>query len=107
MEKEFAKMAAKLESTNAIDRNCWKVSKAIIDLIGDHQMSTCRMGKSAESSVIDPQCRVWDAPNVFVVDASFMPTGLGLNPMITVVANALRVGSWMIQNLDQGKDLTA
>lgn len=105
MEKEFEKIGAPLERAGAIEKGKWKTSKAIVDLIGDHQMGTCRMGSCPSNSVLDASCRVWDAPNVFVVDASFMPTGLGLNPMMTVVANALRVGSWMIQHLHQGKDL--
>jgi len=45
-----------------------------------------------------------DAPNLFVVDSSFMPTGLGLNPMITVVANALRVGTHIVEQLKAGRD---
>jgi choline dehydrogenase-like flavoprotein len=72
-------------------------SGGIVDLVGDHQFGTCRMGDDPASSVVDPYCRVHDIPNLFVVDSSFMPTGLGVNPMMTVVANALRVGSWIIQ----------
>jgi choline dehydrogenase-like flavoprotein len=84
-----------------------KLTPAVVNLIGDHQMGTCRMGDKPEISVVDPMCRLWDAPNAFVVDSSFMPSGLGLNPMITVVANALRVGSWMIQALAQGHDIAS
>jgi choline dehydrogenase-like flavoprotein len=40
--------------------------------------------------------------NVFVVDSSFMPTGLGLNPMVTVMANALRVGTHIVDALKKG-----
>jgi choline dehydrogenase-like flavoprotein len=72
-------------------------SGGIVDLIGDHQFGTCRMGEDPTASVVDPFCRVHDIPNLFVVDSSFMPTGLGLNPMITVVANALRVGTWIVE----------
>jgi len=82
-----------------------RLTPAIVNLIGDHQMGTCRMGDDPKNSVLDKSCRVWDARNLFVVDSSFMPTGLGLNPMISVVANALRVGSWMIQELAKGNDL--
>ena len=72
------------------------------DLIGDHQMGTCRMGEDPTTSVVDPWCRVHGVSNLYVVDSSFMPTGLGLNPMVSVVANALRVGSWIVQ--EAGKD---
>ena len=72
-------------------------SGGIVDLFGDHQFGTCRMGEDPATSVVDPFCRVHDIPNLFVVDSSFMPTGLGVNPMITVVANALRVGTWIVE----------
>jgi choline dehydrogenase-like flavoprotein len=74
-------------------------------LIGDHQMGSCRMGEDPNTSVLDPHCRVHGIPNLYVVDSSFMPTGLGLNPMVAVMANALRVGSWIIDQA--GKDANA
>lgn len=64
-----------------------------LQLLGDHQLGTCRMGDDPETSVVDRDCRLHALKNVFVVDTSFMPTGCGVNPMMTVVANALRVGS--------------
>ena len=74
-----------------------KVTSGIADLIGDHQLGTCRMGDDPKTSVVDRHCRVHDIENLFVVDSSVFPTGFGLNPMMTVVANALRVGTWIIQ----------
>ncbi len=82
-----------------------KFSKGIPDLIGDHQMGTCRMGDDPTQSVLDRHCRLHDVPNLFVVDSSFMPTGLGLNPMVTVVANALRVGTWIVEQSKHGQEL--
>src|SRR5262249_50887074 len=41
-------------------------SDGIVDLIGDHQMGTCRMGDDPTSSVVDRYCRLHDVPNVFV-----------------------------------------
>ncbi len=82
------------------------VTPHIPDLVGDHQMGTCRMGATPKDSVLDSKCRLWEAPNVFVVDSSFMPTGLGLNPMVTVVANALRVGTFIADTLAKKGDPT-
>jgi choline dehydrogenase-like flavoprotein len=65
------------------------------------------MGEDPRTSVVDRFCRLHEVPNVFVVDTSFMPTGLGVNPMITTVANALRVGSWIINQDKKGGSLTA
>lgn len=73
-----------------------KTGSGNVTLFGDHQMGTCRMGDDPTTSVTSRFGRLHEVPNVFVVDSSFMPTGLGLNPMVTVVANALRVGSWIV-----------
>src|SRR5262249_47912336 len=72
----------------ALEKDVTIPKTAILPLIGDHQMGTCRMGDDPEQSVVDRFCRLHDAPNVFVVDSSVFPTGFGLNPMVTVVANA-------------------
>ena len=55
--------------------------------------------------LVDRNCRLHDVPNVFVIDTSFFPTGFGLNPMVTVVANALRVGTWIVEQARRGKEL--
>ena len=77
--------------------------KARLNLVGDHQMGTCRMGDDPNASVVNRFCRLHDAENLFVVDSSFMPTGLGLNPMVTTVANALRVGTHIVTSLKKGE----
>jgi len=82
-----------------------KFAGGVVSLIGDHQMGTCRMGDDPTQSVLDRYCRLHEVPNVFVVDSSFFPTGFGLNPMVTVVANALRVGSWIVDQAKRGTEL--
>lgn len=95
MKRAFDPLAGALESPA-------RASNALVDLIGDHQMGTCRMGFRPEDSVLDADCRVWETHNLYVVDSSFMPTGFGLNPMVTVVANALRVGSKLVAEFKNG-----
>ncbi|GGY24574.1 GMC oxidoreductase [Paludibacterium paludis] len=56
-----------------------------------HLHGTCRSGTDPARSVLDPHCRVHDLENVHVVDGSFMPFPGGLNPTLTIQANALRV----------------
>lgn len=58
-----------------------------------HAAGTCRFGKNPETSVLDPECRVWGFENLWVVDGSFMPSCGAVNPSLTIAANALRVGS--------------
>jgi choline dehydrogenase-like flavoprotein len=57
-----------------------------------HAAGTVRAGRDPRSSPLDPWCRFRGVENLFVVDASFMPTGGGVNPSLTIAANALRVG---------------
>jgi choline dehydrogenase-like flavoprotein len=51
----------------------------------------CRFGRDPKASVLDTDCRVWGAENIFVTDASFMPTGGSVPYTWTIYANAFRV----------------
>ena len=64
---------------------------------GQHQAGTCRMGNDAKTSVVDRDCRVHDLENVYVVDASVNVTNGGFNPVLTIMANAYRVGEKIAQ----------
>ena len=55
-----------------------------------HQCGTIRMGADAAKAAVDPHGRAFDHPNLFVVDASVLPTSAGVNPSLTVAALALR-----------------
>lgn len=57
-----------------------------------HQCGTCRFGSDPATSVLDLNCRTHDADNLYVVDGSFFPANSGVNPTLTIIANALRVG---------------
>ena len=56
-----------------------------------HQCGTVRMGLSADTAPLDIYCRTFDHPNLFVVDASFLPTSAAVKPALTIAAQALRV----------------
>jgi choline dehydrogenase-like flavoprotein len=56
-----------------------------------HQCGTVKMGIDPATSPLDVFCRAYDHPNLFVVDASFLPTSAAVNPALTVAAQALRV----------------
>ncbi|HZI09336.1 MAG TPA: GMC family oxidoreductase [Myxococcus sp.] len=53
-----------------------------------HQMGGCGMGGDPKTSVVDSTLRYWDSDNLFVVDGSIFPTGLGVNPMETILGIA-------------------
>ena len=59
----------------------------------NHQMGTCRMGDDPTASVVDRWGRIHDIPNIVIADASVFPSSGGLNPALTVQANALRVAA--------------
>ncbi len=56
-----------------------------------HLVGGCRMGKSAEESVVDSGHRAWGVPNLFIADGSVMPTQGSANPALTIMALASRL----------------
>jgi len=56
-----------------------------------HPSGTLRFGHDPAQSVLDPDCRSHQLRNLWVADASFMPNSMGVNPSLTIAANALRV----------------
>jgi choline dehydrogenase-like flavoprotein len=56
-----------------------------------HVCGTVRFGTDPATSVLDPQNRAHEVDNLYVVDASFFPSSSGINPSLTIAANALRV----------------
>ncbi|MGO9733631.1 GMC oxidoreductase [Mycobacterium sp.] len=62
-----------------------------------HVCGTCRFGTDPNTSVLDPQNRAHEVDNLYVVDTSFFPSSTGLNPSLTVAANALRVAAHVQQ----------
>jgi len=67
-----------------------------------HQCGTTRFGDDPESSVLDTFCRAHDHPNLFVVDAGFMPSSAAVNPALTIAAQALRAGDHLRARLEAG-----
>lgn len=61
-----------------------------------HQAGTLRFGDDRDTSVLDRNCRFHGLDNLFAVDASFMPSVGAVNPALTIMANALRVGDYLI-----------
>lgn len=61
------------------------------DLNFGHSCGTLRFGSDPRTSVLDRNCKAHDLDNLYVADASFLPTSMGVNPGLTIAANALRV----------------
>jgi choline dehydrogenase-like flavoprotein len=62
-----------------------------------HVCGTCRFGTDPKTSVLDPQNRAHEVENLYVADSSFFPSSTGMNPSLTVAANALRVAAHVNQ----------
>jgi 2-methyl-1,2-propanediol dehydrogenase len=63
-----------------------------------HMLGTCRMGKDAESSVVNKWHQSWEVPNLFICDGSSFTTGGVVNPTSTVAALALRSARHLAAN---------
>jgi choline dehydrogenase-like flavoprotein len=68
-----------------------------------HQVGTCKFGEDPKTSVLDLNCRAHDVDNLYVVDGGFFVSSGALNPTLTIVANAIRVGDHLLERLDVSK----
>ena len=64
-----------------------------------HQAGTCRFGSDPGTSVLDVHCKAHELDNLYVVDASFFVSIAAVNPSLTIIANALRVGDHLLERL--------
>ena len=64
-----------------------------------HQVGTVRFGNDPASSALDTNCKAHDLDNLYVVDGSFFVSSGAVNPALTIMANALRVGEHLIERL--------
>jgi choline dehydrogenase-like flavoprotein len=64
-----------------------------------HQVGTCKFGQDAKTSVLNLDCRAHDLENLYVVDGSFFVSSGAVNPTLTIIANALRVGDHLLERL--------
>jgi choline dehydrogenase-like flavoprotein len=81
-----------------IPRNLYMKNE--IDIGGvAHQSGTCRFGTDPATSVLDTNCKAHELDNLYVVDTSFFPSIGAVNPALTAMANALRVGDHLLERL--------
>jgi choline dehydrogenase-like flavoprotein len=64
-----------------------------------HQAGTCRFGNDPATSALDVNCRAHELDNLYVVDTSVFPSIGAVNPALTAMANALRVGDHLLGRL--------
>jgi choline dehydrogenase-like flavoprotein len=58
-----------------------------------------RFGEDPAESVLDVNCKAHELDNLYVVDTGFFPSSSAVNPALTAMANALRVGDHLLERL--------
>jgi choline dehydrogenase-like flavoprotein len=81
----------------AADRCGW--GQAQVTLGSFHLMGTARMGSSSSNSVCNSDGEAWDVRGLYVVDGAVLPTGLGVNPMVTIEGAAHKIARGMAARL--------
>src|SRR5437660_6836924 len=65
-----------------------------------HQNGTIRFGRDPKTSALDRNCKAHELDNLYVVDASFFCSSGAVNPGLTIIANALRVGDHLLERMN-------
>jgi choline dehydrogenase-like flavoprotein len=87
-----------IDCTTIIPHRIWVGQR--IPLAGvAHQNGTIRFGRDPKTSALDVNCRAHEVDNLYVVDGSFFPSSAAVNPALTIMANALRVGDHLIARM--------
>jgi choline dehydrogenase-like flavoprotein len=103
LEKHWIETLKSIECGQSIMPNCsyfveggqTYTGRLPLDGVG-HQVGTCRFGEDPTTSVLDLNCQTHDIDNLYVVDGSFFWSSGAVNPTLTIIANALRVGEHLI-----------
>lgn len=64
-----------------------------------HQNGTIRFGTDSKTSALDTNCKAHDLDNLYVVDGCFFVSSTAVNPSLTIMANAMRVGDHILERL--------
>ncbi|MEJ5187230.1 MAG: GMC family oxidoreductase [Candidatus Geothermincolales bacterium] len=72
-----------------------------IGLSAYHPMGSCPMGGDPENSVVRPTGETWEVENLFICDASVLPTSLGVNPQLTIMALSVRAAGFIDEKLSR------
>ena len=103
LRKTFQGLLGRLGMMNTTVERSLYLHKAFDHAATAHQAGTARFGTDPFSSVLDVHCRAHDLDNLYVVDGSFMPSIGAVNPTLTIIANALRVGDHLAERIGTTK----
>jgi choline dehydrogenase-like flavoprotein len=60
-----------------------------------HELGTVRMGSSASTSALNPNCQAWDVKNLFVADGGPFVSQADKNPTWTIMALSMRTSAFI------------
>lgn len=75
------------------------IHTARMQIFSAHQMSSCRMAPTPETGPTSPSGELYECTNLFVADASVMPTSLGINPMVTIESLSHMISKNVVRKL--------
>ncbi|TPW78319.1 GMC family oxidoreductase [Schumannella sp. 10F1B-5-1] len=94
------------ENEKRMEAHAVRTMRAIVEAAGAretlvlsrtaHTIGTARMGSDPSDSVVDPDGRSWDVPNLWICDNSVFPSSLIANPALTIMALALRTADKLL-----------
>ena len=97
--RRWIKVIREVDSEGSVLPLSWYFSKILPVGAVAHQVGTCRFGEDPATSVLDVNCKAHDLDNLYVVDGSFFPSSAAVNPSLTIMANAMRVGDRLVERL--------
>ncbi|NET37047.1 MAG: GMC family oxidoreductase [Cyanothece sp. SIO1E1] len=108
LEKRWIEILRSINCAESIHAHCnyflkgsektYFTGKLPVEGVG-HQVGTCKFGKDPATSVLNLNCQTHNVENLYVVDGSFFPSSGAVNPTLTIIANALRVGDHLIERM--------
>ncbi len=99
LKKKLYTILDKLAEKDPLYKNAVRVGYDLGVSGVSHQMGTLKFGKDPKTSVLDVNCKAHDIDNLYAVDASFFVSSGAFNPSLTIMANALRVGKHLLEEL--------
>ena len=97
--KKLKKILHSIDSKDSVIPHSIYLTKDIPLAAVGHQCGTARFGTDDNISVLDINCKTHEIDNLYVVDGSFFPSSAAVNPALTIMANALRVGEHLLQKI--------
>jgi choline dehydrogenase-like flavoprotein len=99
LRKKFESMLSHLGMEEGTHRRNVYLHEGMAISATAHQAGTAKFGNDPASSVLDLDCKAHELDNLYVIDSSFFVTIGAVNPTLTIIANALRVGDHLLERM--------